>query len=119
MQKIEDEAKDIEAGKGHNSKNRDPEYVKTRVRELAKELAPIEEQERILKEKKKKLRSTFKSDTGVVQADFNAARRLAEIEDELEQQEKMDNLSLAFNALSGRKQLSFFDEEVKKGKASK
>lgn len=115
MKKIEDTAKDIAAGKGHNKP--DPEYVKQRVRELADELAPIEAQEEALRNKKKKLRSEFKSDTGMVQADFNAARRLAEMEDELEQKEKMDNLSLAFNALSGGKQLTFFDKKDENDKS--
>ena len=112
MKKIEDTAKDVASGKGHNKP--DPEYIRQRVRELADDLAPIEAQEEALRNKKKKLRSEFKADTGIVQADFNAARRLAEMDDELEQKEKTDNLTLCFNALSGGKQLSFFDKKDEK-----
>lgn len=103
-------AENIEnAREGHNSSNRDPEYVRSEIVKLHKELLPIEEEERKLNEKKKKLRNQFKAETGITVADFNAARRLAMMEDEDERKEKRDNLATCYNALSDGDQLDWIE----------
>lgn len=106
---LKNTAKNIEEGKGHNSKNRDPQFIAGKVKELVMALQPIEKERDQVNDKMKKLRANFKSETGMVQADFNAARRLAEMEDETQQDEKMFNLKIAFNALCPGKQLNFID----------
>lgn len=95
---------------GHNSGNITDEEKMDLIRKLDEDLSPIEREMETLNNKKKALRRDFKKKTGIVQADFNAGRRLAQIEDEDEQQDKTDKLQLCFNALSQGKQLSFFDE---------
>jgi len=101
------------AKEGHNSGSITDEEKVDLIRKLDEDLTPIEREMEALNSKKKALRREFKKKTAIVQADFNAARRLAQIEDEDEQKEKTDSLQLCFNALSQGKQLSFFDEEGK------
>ena len=110
MPNMADNLKDM-AGPGHNSGNISDEEKMDLIRKLDENLTPIEQEMEALNSKKKALRRDFKKKTGIVQADFNAARRLALIEDEDEQQAKTDSLQLCFNALSQSTQLSFFDEE--------
>lgn len=98
---------------GHNSGNISDEEKMGLIRKLDEDLAPLEREMDKLNDKKKALRRDFKKITGIVQADFNAARRLALIEDEDEQKAKTDNLEICFNALSQGTQLSFFGEERK------
>ena len=102
-------ADDEAAGKGHNSKNRDPDFIAQKVKALVVELRPLEKERDAVNDKLKAARRVFKSETGMTQADFNAARRLAEMEDEDQQNEKMFNLRVAFNALCPGKQLNFID----------
>ncbi len=97
------------ASPGHNSGNISDEEKMDLIRKLDEDLSPIEREMEALNNKKKDLRRDFKKITGIVQADFNGARRLALIEDEDEQKAKTDNLELCFNALSQNSQLSFFD----------
>lgn len=101
------------AKEGHNSGNITDEEKMDLIRKLDEDLTPIEQEMETLNSKKKALRRDFKKKTGIVQADFNAARRLAQIEDEDEQKEKTGSLQLCFNALSQSTQLSFFDEDDK------
>lgn len=101
------------AKEGHNSGSITDEEKMDLIRKLDEDLTPIECEMEALNSKKKTLRRDFKKKTGIVQADFNAGRRLAQIEDEDEQQDKTDKLQLCFNALSQSKQLSFFDGEGK------
>lgn len=102
-----------EAGKGHNSGNRDPKYIASQVQKLDKELEPLEDQRRELNEAMKKLRHTFKAETGITVADFTAARRLAKMEDEGEREEKCGNLKTCYNALSVGHQLDWVTADQK------
>lgn len=108
---VEDAATAAKAGVGHNQARLDPNFVKSKVRELRDNLVPLERQIDAIKQQMKDLRWTFKSETGMTQADFNSARRLAEMEDEDERNEKMNNFTLAFNALTPSAQLNFLSEE--------
>ena len=108
---VEDAAAAAKASLGHNKARLDPNYVMSKVRELRANLIPLEREMDAIKQKMKDLRWDFKSETGMTQADFNQARRLAEMEDEDERNEKMHNFTLAFNALTPSAQLSFLSEE--------
>lgn len=110
------EIEDIKIGKGHNSKNRDPEFVKDKIIQLDADLTPLEEEAKVIREKMKALRRDFKKETGVVQADFNAGRRLARMQDQDEQREKCWNLEMSFNALSGGRQMNWLDAIEKEDK---
>lgn len=108
-------AKNIdEAREGHNSNNKDPEYVKAEIIKLHKELEPLEAEQRKINDQMKKLRHRFKGETGIAIADFKAARRLAMMEDEAEQREKRENLATCYNALSQGDQLNWLDVEESK-----
>lgn len=104
-----------DVGEGHNSQNRDPNYVADQVRKLDKELEPLEEQAKDIREQMKKKRNHFKAETGITIADFNAARRLAKMEDEGERDTKKDNLATCYNALAQGDQLDWIaaQNEVK------
>jgi len=98
-----------DAGEGHNSGNRDPKYIADQVRLLDKELEPLEKQAKDIREDMKTVRNHFKAETGITIADFNAARRLAKMEDEGERDAKKSNLSICFNALANGGQLNWID----------
>lgn len=108
---VKDAAKDEKAGKGHNSRNRDKKYVAEQSQKLVAALEPLETERKKISDKITKEMRTFKALTGITAADFRAARRLAELEDEDEQKEKMDNMALVFNGLAHGTQLSFFEKK--------
>lgn len=118
--KLKEAANDEVAGKGHNSDNRDPEYIKQKVREAVELLKPQEKLRSNANDAMKKIRRDLKSETGINGKDFDFARRLAEMEDEDEQKEKMSNMSIAFAALSEGQQMNFIDvmEEEEEDKKS-
>jgi len=91
-------------GVGHNSGS-----PGAAIRKLNADLAPIESAIADLNEKKRKLRQQFKSDTGMSLADFDAARRLAMIEDDDDRQQKLQNLRTCYNALSKGEQLDWIE----------
>lgn len=105
-------AKNIsEAGEGHNSNNRDPKYLADQVRLLDKKLKPLEEQRTQINEQMKKVKHEFKAETGMAIADFLAARRLAQLEDEGERDQKKENLRTCYNALASGDQLDWIDAQ--------
>ena len=88
-----------EKGIGHNSELSDEELDKV-IRAHSAFMDGWEEKSRALAAEKKKANQEFKAETGMTIADFNAARRWAQIEDEGERDSKMSNMSRCFNALS-------------------
>jgi len=112
--KLKEVAAAAKAGKGHNGANRDPVYLADQCRELDRDLVPLEKQQTEINDQIKARRREFKKNTGIVQADFNAGRRLAGMEDVGEQREKMTNLKIAFNALSEGYQMDWLDPADKK-----
>lgn len=77
------------------------------IRKLVSNLRPHEEKIASEKEEIKSLRKIFTNDTGITMADFDAARRLAEIEDDDERHGKLDNLQECYNALMPGEQLTW------------
>ena len=77
------------------------------IRQLDKQLAPIEAEIEELKEKRKTLRHQFKIDAGMSLAEFDAGRRLAKIEDPDARSEKVNNLKDVYNSLSEGEQLDW------------
>jgi len=103
-------------GKDHNHGPLSDEDKMDLIRKLDEELIPLEKIKADANDKMKALRRDFKKKTAIVQADFNAGRRLAQIEDPDEQKDKTGKLELCFNALSQNSQLSFFDQAEEKKK---
>lgn len=79
------------------------------IKKLDRELRPLETQMEEIKEEMRELRQTFKADTGITLADFNAARRIACIEDDDERRGKIDNFRECYNALMPGEQLNWLD----------
>ena len=78
------------------------------MRELDKKLRPLEEQASDIGAKKSALRKQFTVDTGIVMADFDAARRYACIEDDDMREAKIADFVETLVELSpGNIQLSF------------
>lgn len=89
---------------GHNRK-----FDADAIRELHKALLPLEEQRNEINEKMKSLRNQFKADTGITIADFNAARRMAMLDDDQERIDKMECFRQCFNALTEGEQLDWIE----------
>lgn len=75
---------------------------------LHRELAPLEAEKAGASEEIRSLRQTFKADTGMALADFDAARRLIMLEDE-ERHTKLDNFMVIYNALKPGEQINWVD----------
>ena len=86
----------------HNAKAR-----AAAIRKLAGNLRPHEEAIAVEKASMKKLRKEFTADTGITMADFDAARRLADLDDDDERHTKLDNLAECFSALRPGEQLDW------------
>jgi len=99
------------AEEGHN---RSPEFIAEKVIELAAALIEPTKRKDDANNDIISLHRNFRTKTGMTKADFSFAQRLAGIENEEEQDEKMLNMKIAFNALCPNKQLDFIslmDEE--------
>lgn len=79
------------------------------IREHSEKHDGFEREAAALAARKKKANQQFKAETGMTIADFMAARRLAQMEDEGEQRQKCDNLKICFNALSTGMQFDWID----------
>jgi len=99
------------AGKGHNEV--DPSDA---IKQLDADLIPIEAKIQAAKNESRKLRNKFKSDTGMALADFDAARRLAKMDDDEERVAKVDNFRQCYNALVAGQQLDWLDAADKQDK---
>ena len=77
------------------------------IRDLNRDLAPLEAEKEAINEKIRKLRQAFKGDSGMTLADFDAGRRLAMIQDEDARAEKINNLRRVYNSLAEGEQLDF------------
>lgn len=89
-------------GAKHNAKSR-----ADMIRKLSKELRPYEQDIDEAKAAMKKLRKDFTTDTGITMRDFDAARRLADIEEDEERHTKLDNLAECYSALRPGEQLDW------------
>jgi len=88
------------------------EQLAEEVQKLHRELTPLEKERSDLNFKMKEKRQSFKAKTGMTLQEFAVARRYANLEDEGERDEKMKNLSIAYNALSSGEQLSWLPKEA-------
>ena len=88
------------------------------IKKLDSELRPLEAEIDAINVKKKQLRKTFTADTQITMADFDAARRLAMIDDDEERHGKIDNYREVYNALKPGEQLSWLDAMEAKGSKS-
>lgn len=70
------------------------------VRGLDRDLRPLEEELEAVRTKIRDKRHQFKVDSGITLADFDAARRLALIEDVDARRTKVENLRRCFGALA-------------------
>jgi len=100
-------AKDEAAGKGHNSHN-DPAFVMDKVKELDKALRPHEKAIKEANEEIKGLKREFKTDTGITQAIFNSARKVALMGNEEEQKDRLEKYQLVYNSLNNGEQMNMF-----------
>lgn len=114
-QNIKDAANDERNGVGHNSLNRDPEAMRAACKAHLATILPLEKKRSDINEEIKSANQEFKAETGITLADFNAARRLATMENEDEQEKKMQNLKFVFDALSPGKQLDWIELESAAG----
>lgn len=75
------------------------------VKNLNRDLLPLEKKMDEIKVQRKALRKLFSADTGITMADFDAMRRLASIEDDDARKGKLQDMETVFNALSPGEQL--------------
>jgi hypothetical protein len=101
----------LEIGEGHNNGPMSDEEKMQAVKDLDTALEPLESAVQAAQKAVTSAHRDFKTKTGITRKDFDFGRRLAKIEDEDEQKEKTDAVSLVFNAISQNTQLSFFDNE--------
>ncbi len=80
---------------GHNSVAHAPA-----IKKLDAALRPLEADKEKIAADMKKLRKQFKADTGITLGDFDAARRLALLDDDDARQKTIDNMVRCYNALS-------------------
>lgn len=76
------------------------------IRELDKKLRPLEEKGDDITAQKSALRKQFTADTGIVMADFDYARRYANIEDDDMRQGKLRNFVQVLGVLAPSEQLT-------------
>lgn len=97
-----------------------PTNSKARIaahKKLVKTLLPLEQQKAEVQEKIKKARKEWSADTGVTLATFDAARRLATIEDDDDRTEKLEDLVEVFNSLAPGETLNFLQSKHYEGDA--
>ena len=95
---------------GHNTPNRVINFAA--IRDLHNALLPLETQMQKLRDEMRQKRQMFKSETGMALADFDAGRRLAMIEDEIQRDTKLYNLRTVYDTLAAGEQLGMFDDEA-------
>lgn len=83
------------------------------IKQLHADLIPIEAKIQAAKNESRKLRNKWKSDTGMALADFDAARRLAKMDDDEERVAKVNNFRQCYNALVTGQQLDWIDAAEK------
>ena len=91
---------------------------KDAIKKLDRDLRPLEAEKVKLNEDIQELRQTFKADTNITLADFDAARRVALIEDDDERRGKIDNFRECYNVLKPGEQLSWLDSMESEAKPS-
>ena len=96
-------------GVGHNSENIDVEGA---TRKLVAALLPIEEQIATLRGKRTKLRLEFKSGTGIALTDFDAARRVADIQDDDERKAKVGNFMRCYSIMKPGEQIDWIEAQA-------
>ena len=79
------------------------------IKQLHADLIPLEADVAATKNKIRKKRQRFKSDTGMALADFDAARRLANMDDDIERTTKVNNFHKCYNALVPGQQLDMLE----------
>lgn len=92
------------AGKGHNEV--DPSDA---IKQLHGDLIPLEAKVAEVKNEMRKKRRQFKADSGMDLADFDAARRLAQMDDDIERTTKVNNFHRCYNALVPGQQLDMLE----------
>ena len=88
------------------------------IKKLDSELRPLESKKESINEQIREKRQSFKADTGITLADFDAARRVAMMDDDDERQGKLDNFIECYNALKPGEQLSWLDAVDRKKEAT-
>ena len=76
------------------------------IRKLAADLRPLEAERERVNQAIRDARGQFKEDTGITLSSFDAARRLANLEDD-ERKDKLDELMACFNTLTKGDQLDW------------
>lgn len=101
------------AGPGHNV---DP---KDAIKQLHAVLIPLEAKVAAAKNEMRKKRRQFKADHNMDLADFDAARRLANMDDDIERTTKVNNFHRCYNALVPGQQLDMLDVMEKQDEKKK
>ena len=83
------------------------------IKQLHADLIPIEAKIKAARAEWRKERLAFKSNTGIPLVDFDAARRIANIEDDEERATKLHDLSACFAALAPGGQLDWISAAEK------
>ena len=79
------------------------------IKKLHADLIPLEATVQAAKAEVRKVRQEFKSQHDITLADFDAARRLALMDDDEERTMKVDNFRQCYNALVSGQQLDWLD----------
>ena len=87
------------------------------IKKLDSELRPLESRKEQINDQIRELRQRFKADTDITLADFDAARRVALMDDDDDRQGKLDNFMECYNALKPGEQLSWLDAADRKKEA--
>lgn len=92
------------AASGHNSK----EQMASLVRAINNDLNEVQSRIAVLMEERKKIKGRIKAELGWKVADFNAMKRLADLEQE-DRDQMLDTIRIGFDALSIGMQHGFLD----------
>lgn len=92
------------AASGHNSK----EQMASLVRAINNDLNEVQSRIAVLMEERKKIKGRIKAELGWKVADFNAMKRLADLEPE-DRDQMLDTIRIGFDALSIGMQHGFLD----------
>ena len=79
------------------------------IKKLCDDLVPIEKRIAQARADRKALRKAFAADTGMALSDYDAAVRLADIEDDDARHSKIDNMMAVYNTLKPGEQLNWLD----------
>jgi len=79
------------------------------IKKLDWDLRPLEVERDLINLQIRAARQQFKADTGIVLANFDAARRLADIDDQDLQTETMDAIMACFNVLTEGGQVDWIE----------